>query len=78
MGCNCKKIAEFQKKYGEKDDLNGLLKFKALIKRICISLLFIPIMLLTVPIIILILSFQLLFGKTMGIKIPNKLLEKLR
>lgn len=76
MGCNCKRIAEFQEKYGEKDNLNGFVKFKNTVKRIIIALLTIPIMILTVPIIIIILSFQLLFGKAMGVKLPVKLLEK--
>lgn len=78
MGCNCKNITKFQKEHSNIDNVNLISKLKGFVKRMLLSLVMIPIMILTVPIIIIILSFQLLFGKTMGIKIPSKLLGKQR
>lgn len=78
MGCNCKKVTEFQEKYGEEQQESYFGKFARILKRLCISILVILLMLISVPIIIIILSCQLLFGKTMGIRVPKKILEKIR
>jgi len=77
MGCSCKKVAELQNKQNENQNDSYFGKFVKAIKRIMVSLLIIPLMVLTVPIIIIILSYQLLVGKTMGIKVPSKFIEKL-
>lgn len=78
MGCNCKKVSEFQNKYGEKQDENYIQKISSFFKGLLTKLLIIPLILITVPIIVIILSYQLLFKKTATISIPKKLMEKLR
>jgi len=77
MGCNCKKIAELQKKEGDIKE-NGLFSnILPKLRNFMFRLMALPFMFLLVPIIIIVLSYQMLFGKAMGIRLPQNMIRKL-
>lgn len=78
MGCSCKNKIAMEEKYGTIVESGPIERFLNLLIRIFIFLIVVSLTIILVPIVLIVVIYNIFFGKNKGISVPKRILDTLK